>query len=122
MTCKSTDLGSPAPEGITEEQKSKAAEALAMTAGHLASVDPDKDVDEFTFAVLVGAKVYDIGGRSGRSGGVRIVRQALEAVGEVPSGGVTRVEFAVPVARAAQALGYDWSKNDNRQLAAAVAG
>ncbi|WP_457455792.1 hypothetical protein [Streptomyces sp. TE5632] len=86
-----------------------------MAAGHLATVDPDARLCGMSFAVLVGAKVYDVGGRSGTGGGVRISRLALEAIGEVPAG-VTRVEFAVQVAEAAGALGYDWSADDNRRV------
>ncbi|MDQ1018842.1 hypothetical protein [Streptomyces afghaniensis] len=118
---KGTDLRASGEQGITAEQKCKAAEALAMTAGHLASIDPDRDIDELAFAAVLGAKVYDVGGRSGSGGGVRISRLALEAVGEVPDG-VTRVEFAVTVAQAARTLGYDWSTDDNRRLVEGVAG
>jgi hypothetical protein len=118
---KGTDLRASGEQGIAQELKSKAAQALAMTAGHLASIDPDRDIEELAFAAVVGSKVYDVGGRSGSGGGVRIARLALEAVGEVPDG-MTRVEFAVTVAQAARSLGYDWSKDDNRHLAEAVAG
>jgi hypothetical protein len=121
MTRKSTDLRPRGGEGLTDEQKSVAAHGLAMVAGDLASADPGKPLDGIDLAAMVGAKVCDAGGRSGAGGGVRILRAALVAVGEVPDG-VTRVEFAVPVAQAARALGYDWSKDDNRHLAAAVAG
>jgi hypothetical protein len=118
---KGTDLRAGGVQSLTDEQKSVAAHGLAMVAGHLASADPGKPLDGIDLAAMVGAKVYDAGGRSGAGGGVRILRAALVAVGEVPDG-VTRVEFAVPVAQAARTLGYDWSQDDNRQLAAAVTG
>jgi hypothetical protein len=112
---QSTDPRPAVGQGVTGEHRSKAAEALALTAGRLASHRPDEGVDEIEFAALLGTKVYDVGGRSGSGGGVRISRLALEEVGEVPTG-VTRKVFAVQVAQAAQALGYDWSADDNRRV------
>lgn len=106
---------------LADEHKSAAAEALAMVAGHLATHDPDKVLDEFAFAALVGAKVYDAGGRSGSGRGLRVSRLALQTVGAVPAG-VSRVEFAVPVALAARTLGYDWTADDNRRVIPTIPG
>ncbi|MFD0209164.1 hypothetical protein ACFVH9_08500 [Streptomyces hirsutus] len=103
------------PQGVADEHRSKAAVALAMVAGHLATRDPQRALNALDFAVLVGVKVYDVGGRSRAGDGVDISHLVLEAVGEVPAG-VSRVEFAVPVAKAAQALGYDWTADDNRRV------
>ncbi|MFI9418026.1 hypothetical protein [Streptomyces werraensis] len=104
-----------------DEHRSAAAEALAMVAGHLATHDPGKVLDEFTFAALVGAKVYDAGGRSGSGRGLKVSRLALHAVGSIPAG-VSRVEFAVPVAQAARTLGYDWTADDNRRVIPTIPG
>ncbi|MEU1853948.1 hypothetical protein ABZ499_32995 [Streptomyces sp. NPDC019990] len=118
---KGTDLRASGEQGITEDHRSKAAEALALVADHLATIDPANAIDEMGVAVLVGAKVYDVGGRSGSGGGVRVSRIALTALGDVPEG-VTRREFAVRAAEAAQALGHDGSKLGDRRPAEAVAG
>ena len=92
----STDQISSGAPGVTDEHRSKAAEALALAAVQLVTVRPDEVLtDEMDFAVLLGAKVYDVGGRSGSGGGVRISRLALDAVGEVPAG-VKRAAFARP--------------------------
>ncbi|UJV42946.1 hypothetical protein [Streptomyces sp. AMCC400023] len=109
-----TDLRASGAQDHTEYQ-TKAAEVLAMVAGHLATVDPKDPVDELAVTVLVGAKVYEAGGRSGRSGGVRVSRLALRALGDV-GGGVSREAFAVQAAEAAQRLGYDWTADDNRRV------
>ncbi|MYR55970.1 hypothetical protein GTY54_49425 [Streptomyces sp. SID625] len=110
-----TDLQSREARGLTDEQKSVAAEGLALAAAHLASMDPGKPLDGIDLAALVGAKVYDAGGRSGAAGGARILRAALVAVGEVPAGAV-REDFAVPVAQAARSFGYDWAADGSRDL------
>jgi hypothetical protein len=112
---KSTDLQAASPQGPTDEQRSTAAETLARVAGHLASIDPDHRIDDIGFAVLVGAKLWDVALRTGVSGGEHVLHVALDAVGTVPSD-MTRAELAVPVAQAAQALGYDWSADDNRRV------
>jgi hypothetical protein len=113
---KTTDLRPPGGGGLTDEQRSTAAEALARTAGHLASQDPKGLVgDEVDFAVLVGAKVHASGACSGAGGGVRIARLALAAVGGVPTGSPRDV-FALRVAEAAASLGYDWTADDNRRV------
>ncbi|MEU6595073.1 hypothetical protein ABZ923_38750 [Streptomyces sp. NPDC046881] len=119
---KGTDLRPQGGEGLTDEQRAVAAEALARAAGRLASDDPGGLIYSLDLAALVGAMVYEVGLQSGVRGvGRGILRVALETVGDVPNG-ATRAEFAVPVAQAARAFGYDWSKTDNRHLAEAVAG
>jgi hypothetical protein len=118
---QSTDRRPAVGRGVTDEHRSKAAEALALTAGRLASDRPTEPVDDIEFAALLGAKVYDVGGRSGSGGGVWISRLALEQAGDVPAG-VTREVFAVQVAQAAQALGYDWSADDNRRVIPTIPG
>jgi hypothetical protein len=110
-------------QDVTEELKSKAAQALALAAVHLATVRPgdvlEEDVD---LAVVVGAKVYDVGGRTSGSGS-GISRLALEALGDiVPRGGITRLEAAAPMAQAAQVLGYDWSDDDDRRVIPSIPG
>ncbi|MFF5968195.1 hypothetical protein ACFY64_31630 [Streptomyces collinus] len=110
-----TDLCASRAQGMTSEQKSMAAEALARVAGRLAVDDPDGLVYALDFAALVGGMVYEVGAERGLDRGLRVQRIALREAGAVPSG-VTNVEFAVLVARAAQRLGYDWSADDNRRL------
>ncbi|MEU0950470.1 hypothetical protein ABZ379_48805 [Streptomyces canus] len=101
---------------VTGEHRSKAATVLAQVATALANEAPTEPVDALKFTVLVGARAYDQAGRSCHGGGQNVSRMALTAVaertglerGEAPAG-VTREEFAVTVAQAARALGYDWS-------------
>ncbi|MFF0092750.1 hypothetical protein ACFYSF_22695 [Streptomyces canus] len=112
---KTTDLCASRAQDLTDEQRSMAAESLARTAGRLAVDDPNGLVYALDFAALVGGMVYEVGAERGTGRGLRVQRAALAAVGPVPSG-VTGVEFAVLVARAAQGLGYDWSADDNRRL------
>ncbi|TFV33163.1 hypothetical protein E4K10_30245 [Streptomyces sp. T1317-0309] len=101
-------------QDVTSEQQSKAAEVLARTAIALAA-QPAVVLDGIDFAVLVGAKAYELAGRSCHGGGVTVSRLALNTVGEVPAG-VTREVFAVRVAEVAQALGYDWTADENRKV------
>ncbi|MEV6738649.1 hypothetical protein AB0N14_17640 [Streptomyces sp. NPDC051104] len=112
---KITEACPPVNRDVSGEHESKAAEVLAKVAGALATDEPDKAIDGIDFAVLVGAKAYEQAGRSCHGGGVNVSRMALRTVGEVPAG-VTRVEFAVTVAQAAQRLGYDWAADDNRRV------
>ncbi|MER7835307.1 hypothetical protein ABTY98_05190 [Streptomyces sp. NPDC096040] len=101
---------------VTGEHRSKAAEVLAEVARMLATKDTEDRLSSMGFAVLVGARAYDQAGRSCHGGGQNVSRMALRAVaeltglerGDVPTG-TTRQEFAVTVAQAARALGYDWS-------------
>ncbi|KQW13560.1 hypothetical protein [Streptomyces sp. Root369] len=118
---KGTDLRANGAQSLTDEQKTVAAGALAKAAGHLAVDDPDGLIYGLDLTALVGAMVYEVGLQNGVRGGREISRVAREALGEVPDG-VTRVEFAVTVAQAARAFGYDWSADDNRSLAEVVAG
>jgi hypothetical protein len=103
-------------QDVTGEHASKAAGVLAEVARTLATDNPEGLVDPLAFSVLVGARTYEQAGRSCHGGGQNVSRMALRAVaertglarGDFPAG-VTRAEFAVEVARAAGALGYDWS-------------
>lgn len=117
---KITEARPVTDRGLTNEQKTVAAEALAKVAGRLASNDPKDLVSSLDVTILVGAMVYEVAAREGIRGGRGISRAALDAVGEVPDG-VTRVEFAVTVAQAARTCGYDWSADDNRQLVGVIA-
>ncbi|MFE6551682.1 hypothetical protein ACFVHS_25225 [Streptomyces sp. NPDC057746] len=110
-----TDRGPGVTQDVTGEHESKAAQVLAQVAGLLATEQPEAVLDGIDFAVLVGAKAYELGGRSCHGGGPSISRLALNRVGDVPAG-VTRVEFAVRVAQAAAALGYDWTADENRRV------
>ncbi|MFF4900506.1 hypothetical protein [Streptomyces sp. NPDC001068] len=101
---------------VTGEHASKAALVLAETARTLATENPQGLVASLEFTVLVGARAYDQVGRSCHGGGSNVSRMALTAVaertglgrGDVPDG-ATREVFAVEVAQAARALGYDWT-------------
>ncbi|MDX3345950.1 hypothetical protein PV387_36315 [Streptomyces sp. ME02-6987-2C] len=112
---KSTDLCASGGQGVPDELRSTAAQALARAAGRLAVFDPNGLVYALDFAALVGGMVYEVAAESGSGAGMRVQRVALQAVGPVPSG-LTNEEFAVPVARAAGRLGYDWAADDNRRL------
>ncbi|MGW2951571.1 hypothetical protein [Streptomyces eurythermus] len=112
---KRTDLCASREQGITDEQRSTAAQALARAAGRLAVDDPNGPVNALDFAALVGGMVFEVAAENGTTAGIRVQRTALMTVGPVPSG-ITNVEFAVPVARAAGSLGYDWATDDNRRL------
>ncbi|MFE9127748.1 hypothetical protein ACFYOF_20460 [Streptomyces sp. NPDC007148] len=115
MAQQTTDRGPGATQGITSEHESQAARVLAEIAGVLATEQPGIILDGIDFAVLVGAKAYELGGRSCHGRGPSISRLVLNRMGDVPAG-VTPVEFAVRVAQAAAALGYDWAADDNRPV------
>lgn len=97
--------------GVSGEHESRAAVVLAGVAGELATTDPTVLVDPTDFPILVGVHAA----RTGLTGGQNVCRVALRAVGAVPAG-VSREVFAVQVAQGAQALGYDWSADDNRRV------
>ncbi|PSK52429.1 hypothetical protein B0E38_04755 [Streptomyces sp. 111WW2] len=102
-------------QGVSGEHESKTAQVLAEVAKVLAGDRPTEAVDGVDFAVLVGTRSYEVAGRTCRGGGVSVSRTAMHMVGDIPAG-VTREEFAVQVAEAAGALGYDWSADDNREV------
>lgn len=112
---QSTDRSPGMARDVTGDHTSKAALVLAEVAKALVTDNPQDPADSFKFMILVGVRAYDQAGRSCHGGGQNVSRRALAAVadltglprGEAPAG--TREEFAVTVAQAAQALGYDWS-------------
>ncbi|MFF4726393.1 hypothetical protein ACFY3M_13780 [Streptomyces mirabilis] len=112
---KITEARPVTDRGLTNEQKTVAAEALAKAAGRLASGGPDDLVSSLDVTTLVGAMVYEVAARDGIRGGREISRAALDAVGDVPDG-VTRVEFAVTAAKAAGMLDFDWSGDNSRLI------
>ncbi|MEU7323350.1 hypothetical protein ABZ682_22785 [Streptomyces griseoviridis] len=116
-----TDLCVGSPQGIPDEQRFTAAEALAQAAGVLAANDPNGPIRTLDFTALLGAKVHEVAARNGVRGGVEVLHLATGVVGSVPTD-VTRVTLAVQVAKAARVLGYDWSTDDNRRVAELAVG
>ena len=108
---QSTDPRPAVGQGITGEHESRAALVLAGVAGELATDSPEAVVDPTDFPIMVGIHAA----RGGITGGQNVSRLAMRTVGAVPPG-VSREEFAVQVAQGAQALGYDWSADDNRRV------
>ncbi|WP_309318844.1 hypothetical protein [Streptomyces salinarius] len=108
---QSTDPRPAVGQGVTGEHASRAAVVLAGVAGELAATDPTVPVDPTDFPILVGVHAA----RTGVTGGQTVSRLALRTVGAIPVG-VSREVFAVQVARGAQALGYDWTADDNRRV------
>jgi hypothetical protein len=108
---QSTDPRPAVGQGVTGEHASRAALVLAGVAGELAVEDPTVPVDPSDFPIMVGIHAA----RTGITGGQNVSRLAMRTVGAIPVG-VTREVFAVQVAQGAQALGYDWSADDNRRV------
>ncbi|WP_328427857.1 hypothetical protein [Streptomyces sp. NBC_00443] len=108
---QSTDPRPAVGQGVTGEHESRAAVVLAGVAGELATKDPEVVVDPTDFPIMVGIHAA----RTGITSGQNVSRLALRTVGAVPVG-VSREVFAVQVAQGAQALGYDWSADDNRRV------
>ncbi len=106
-----TDPRSARGRDVTGEHESRAAVVLATVAGELAVEEPTALVDPTDFPIMVGIHAA----RSGITGGQNVSRLALRTAGAIPAG-VTREVFAVQVAQGAQALGYDWSADDNRRV------
>ncbi|MGA5202752.1 hypothetical protein [Streptomyces variegatus] len=108
---QSTDRRPAVGQGVTGEHASRAAVVLAGVAGKLATEEPTAPVDPTDFPILVGIHAA----RTGITGGQNVSRLAMRTVGAIPAG-VSREVFAVQVAQGAQALGYDWSADDNRRV------
>lgn len=114
---KTTDPRLDTVQGVTGEHESRAALVLARVAGELATTNPTAVVDPLDFPIMVGIHAASTGITSGQN----VSRLALRAAGAVPVG-ASREAFAVQVAQGAQALGYDWSADDNRRVIPTIPG
>lgn len=108
MTHRSDLVQGPALD-VTDEHKSQAAAVLARLAERFAEYQPGALVDDFRFAVRVGAEAYNETGR--RLAGAHKVVAALVREHAPSTEGATCGRFAAGLLAAARALG--WSDDDN---------
>jgi len=102
-------------EGVAGDLKIGVGWVLAALSFKYRAERPSEELDELAFPVGVGAKAYELMGRSSRGGAPLVARLALTAA-PVFVPGVTRGEFAAELRRAALGCGFEWSDDDNEPV------